>query len=392
MTGAPVDESAQSSAASPAGASDKDAFTPLVGEVLAAPEAVPSTDSKMHLAYELLLTNVLGQQLTVDALTVVGDGDELLALQGDALTPWVRPLGAAAPTRTLAPGQQAIITLDVKVASPDAVPRALTHAVTLSPAEAMPPMIESTMTQQIAPVDVSEQQPVVIGSPVQGAGWLDGNSCCEVTPHRSAVNPINGGLYAPERFAIDFVQLDEEGRIFDGAIDDLSSYAYYGADLVAVADGPIVSMEWSLPEAQPGAHPGGLELSQYGGNNIVQDIGDGRYAFYAHLQGANPQGLKVGQELKRGDVIGQLGNSGNTDMPHLHFHVMSSPSPLGSNGLPFLIDSFTLVGTVTNDNLMACMEQAISCETNASGSTGAADGTAMADTGLLYRDVIDVAG
>ena len=43
-----------------------------------------------------------------------------------------------------------------------------------------------------------------------------------------------------------------------------------------------------------------------------------------------------------------LGNSGNTDAPHLHFHVMDSPSPLASNGVPFRFTGFTVNGTMTN--------------------------------------------
>lgn len=365
------------------GSNGAEVFTPIVGSALAAPLIVPATDGATHLAYELLLTNVLGQPVTIDAVTVEGDGAELLTLAADALTPWIRPLGAAAPDRVLAAGQQAIVTLDVTIPEGSDAPHALTHVLALSPAQAMPPMIEAAMVQDVAPTTVDETAPVVISPPVDGMNWLDGNSCCEVTPHRSAINPINGALYAPERFAIDFVQLDEEGRIFDGAIDDLGSYAFYGADILAVADGPVVSMGWNLPDERPGAHPSGLELAEYGGNHVVQDIGNGRYAFYAHLQGGNPEGLAVGQQLKRGTVIGQLGNSGNTDMPHLHFHVMDSPRPLGSNGLPFLLDSFELVGTLTQAGLMACMESAVPC------GVDAGSGGAMQALSPLYRDVMD---
>ena len=366
-------------------AATEEIFTPVVGAVLAEPYAVPSTDGNTHLAYELVLTNVMGQSLTLDGVSVAGDGKPLLSLDGEDLTPWVRPLGAAAPSRILAPGQQALVTMDVVVASPEESPQVLTHTLELTPEQAMPPMVGEKITQQVAPSIVRPEAPVVIGSPVRGDAWLDGNSCCEVTPHRSAINPINGSLFAPERFAIDFVQVDSSGKIFDGPIDDFASYEYFGADLFAVADGPIVSMRWDLPDEQPGAHPVGLELAEYGGNHIVQDIGGGNYAFYAHLQGDNAEGLEVGQELKRGDMIAKLGNSGNTDMPHLHFHVMDSPLPLASNGLPFLLDQFELAGTVTDDDLMACMEDSISCNVDTSGSAE------MQSKGLLYRDVMDVA-
>lgn len=188
-------------------------------------------------------------------------------------------MGSPDPGRVLAAGQGATIILDVTIADDAEVPATLSPVFEFSPDEAMPPMVTERMTQTIADVEVLDTEPVVIGAPVTGPGWLDGNGCCEASPHRSAINPVNGALHAPERFAIDFVQLDDESRIFDGAIDDLESYAYYGADIVAVADGPIVSMKWDLPDEKPGAHPTGLELGEYGGNHVVQQIGDGRYAF-----------------------------------------------------------------------------------------------------------------
>lgn len=373
-------------ASAPAG-TGAEVFTPIVASVLTPPSIVPSTDGSGHLAYELLLTNVLSQPVAIDAVAVQGDsGAELLRLGSDQLAPWMRPMGAAGPGRMLAAGQRATVTLDVVLPPSHDAPKELIHLITLSPEHAMAPLVQATMTEKVAATAVSAAAPVVISSPVRGPNWLDGNSCCEMTPHREALNPINGTLYAPERFAIDFVQLDSQGRIFHGPVDDLSSYAFYGADILAVADGPIVSMGWDLPEEPPGANPTGLKLDEYGGNHIVQDIGHGRYAFYAHLQGGNPEALVQGQQLTRGQVIGHLGNSGNTDMPHLHFHVMDSPRPLASNGLPFLIDSFDLVGAVPANGLSDCMASPVSCRVDTRHSA------ATTKRGLLYRDVISVRG
>ena len=85
----------------------------------------------------------------------------------------------------------------------------------------------------------------------------------------------------------------------------------------------------------------------------------------------------------RGEVIGALGNSGNSDMPHLHFHIMDSPLPLSSNGLPFLIESFTLAGTVSDADLLDCMAASVPCAVDGS------DGGAMTRVSPLYRDVLD---
>lgn len=364
----------------------EEVFTPVVASVLADPLLVQASDGQNHVAYELFLTNTMGQSVTLNSLTVLGDGDELLRLRGEDLLPWMRAMGAPSPGYVLAAGQSATVILDVAVPQGGATPQMLNHVIEFSPEAAMPPMVTEQMKQTVAQVAIAESAPLVIGSPVHGDGWLNGNGCCEASPHRSAINPVNGELHAPERFAIDFVQLDDESRIFHGPIDDLASYAYYGAEILAVGDGPIVSMKWDLPEETPGSHPVGLKLNEYGGNHVVQDIGNGRYAFYAHLQGANPENLSIGQVMSRGDVLGYLGNSGNTDMPHLHFHVMDSPLPLASNGLSFVFDEFLLSGIVSERDLASCMLEPQSCNVDASG------GTAMKRLMPLQRDVISVVG
>ena len=47
--------------------------------------------------------------------------------------------------------------------------------------------------------------------------------------------------------------------------------------------------------------------------------------------------------MRRGQPLGLVGNTGNSSAPHLHFHVVDGPSPLASNGRPYVIDSFSVV-------------------------------------------------
>lgn len=358
-------------------------FTAIVGHVLAAPIAAPSTDGQVHLAYEVQLLNALSQGVTITDLVIEDQGQEVSRLAGDSLAARTVIIGQGPGSAMLPAGRSAQVLLDLVVA-PDAVPRALTHRITVAPDSPSPPTLMPSITATMAPTTVDLSPSVVVGSPVRGSSWLDANGCCDVTPHRLAISPVNGRLSAPERFAIDLVRLDAAGRVFDGPIDELSSYGFYGDDIVAVADGPVVSLRSDLPDERPGAHPTGLTLNEYGGNFVVQDIGQGRFAFYAHLQPGNPAGLVVGQQLTRGEVIAQLGNSGNTDTPHLHFHVMDSPRPLDGNGLPFRFDNVTGGGVMTDDNLQACLTAAVPCVLD-SGSPWPAGPVSP-----LYRDAFDV--
>lgn len=315
--------------------------TPVVARVLAAPIPVPATDGKVHLAYELQLTNTLAQSITLSSVDVQAGDRTLLSLPADRLANWTRIIGTPTPTTTIGPAQTAFVWLDVALPLEEEVPSQLIHRVGISVPEPMPPLILASMTEDVAPVTVQSRKPVVLAPPLAGPNWLDANSCCDMTAHRMALNPINGEIWAAERFAIDYLQLGPDGRIFTGDRTDVNSYPYFGADILAVGDGPVVATLDGLPEQVPGTTPTGLTLEQYGGNHVVQDLGDGNYAFYAHLKTGTVR-VKPGDQLAAGQAIGSLGNSGNSDAPHLHFHVMSTPDPLRSDGLPFVLSSFQL--------------------------------------------------
>jgi hypothetical protein len=321
--------------------------TPLLASVIAAPIPVPATDGKTHLAYELQLTNVLSQEVTLTSVDVRAGDRTLLTLAGDRLAYWTRVLGSHQPTTKLGPAQSAAVWLDVVLDAGATVPAELVHAVGVSVAQPQPPLIPAAMTETVAPVAVETRKPAVIASPLVGPNWVDANSCCDMTPHRMALNPLNGQLWAAERFAIDYVQLLPDGRMFNGDKTKLASYPGYGADIHAVAGGRVVAIVDGLPEQVPGQNPTGLPLDQYAGNHIVQVIDDGNYVLYGHLKTGSIK-VKVGDRLSSGQVIALLGNSGNSDGPHLHFHVMSTPDPLRSNGLPFVLSSFRLDGRIAS--------------------------------------------
>lgn len=105
-----------------------------------------------------------------------------------------------------------------------------------------------------------------------------------------------------------------------------------------------------LPASDPVLAPT-ITAETVDGNHIVLDLGGGVYAFYAHLRKGSMQ-VKVGDKVTRGQQLATLGNTGNSNAPHMHFHLMDSPSVLGSNGLPYVIDSFEYGGQIDPQRIL----------------------------------------
>ncbi len=73
----------------------------------------------------------------------------------------------------------------------------------------------------------------------------------------------------------------------------------------------------------------------------IKKINECHYAFYAHLQPGSLR-VKVGSKVKKGQLIGLLGNSDNSSLPHVHFLIGDRNSLNGSRGLPFVFETFVL--------------------------------------------------
>jgi hypothetical protein len=209
---------------------------------------------------------------------------------------------------------------------------------------------------------------VAISPPVRGE-WAAFNGPSNQSAHRRLVLALDGHVASGQRFAIDFLQVDSSGssrRPGSDPLDNKSYYAY-GTELLAVADGIVVATKDSIPQNVPGATSRAvpITLETVGGNFVGIDIGGGRYALYAHVQPGSLR-VKVGDRVRRGQVIALLGNSGNSTEPHVHFQIADAPNFLASEGMPYVMD-FTVVGScgvVRNPN------PAIACShTPAAGAT-----------------------
>jgi murein DD-endopeptidase MepM/ murein hydrolase activator NlpD len=238
------------------------------------------------------------------------------------------------------PGLRAVVYMWVPLADGPAAPRAIRHRLTVvnDTGNVAPMVLE-------APAVPVTSDILVIAPPLKGAVWLAANGPGPESGHRRAMIPIDGSYFIAQRFAIDWLKIDEQGQTHSGDPLKNSNYYAYGSDAIAVADGVVSEVKDSIPENVPGitsrAVP--ITLETVGGNHVIIDIGGGHYAFYAHLQ---PGSIRVhrGDRVKRGQLIGLVGNSGNSTEPHLHFHVSDASSPLGSEGIPYAFESLEILG------------------------------------------------
>jgi len=147
-----------------------------------------------------------------------------------------------------------------------------------------------------------------------------------------------------QEFAFDLDQLDRNMEVVLNQKKPNEEYPCYGKEVIAVADGEIVDSFDQLSENPSSCSDlskeqiikfareyGYVRLS--GGNQVILKHSNGEYSFYAHLI---PGSLKVkkGDKVKRGQILGKVGNSGNSDGPHLHFQLMDGPDKSTARGLP----------------------------------------------------------
>ena len=313
--------------------------------LVATPPTALKANGKTHLVYEMSATNFGRQDCALVRIEALGsDGSVLGKFEGSELRAMLLRPGVPQESDRLkiAGGLRAIAFIWVSLDAAAPVPTSLSHRLAVKIGDFPEEMIVTTPRVPVA------QKPIVISPPLKGDGWLAANGPSNTSGHRRAMLPVDGAAHIAQRFAIDWVQKREDGRTFTGDAKDNKNYRCYGADALAVADGVVAAVKDGIPENIPGpasrAVP--ITLETVGGNHVILDLGEGRFAFYAHLQPGSLK-VKLGDKVRRGQVLGLVGNSGNSTEPHLHFHISNGNSPLGSDGLPYVFGDYEVQGQGT---------------------------------------------
>lgn len=338
------------------------------------PIPVKGVDGKWYLVYHLLLTNWSFSDLTLKGVEVSdGTGGRILLRYEDKELADFYRFRALIPTprrselpnklypRQIGSGRTGALFFWLTVDKPEAIPTTLRHRLSFEPS----PLIKllrgsgsgggGDMVLDGFDVQVSRAKPVVIGAPLRGGDWRCSNGPAYNTAHQFL--DIRGGkVRIAQRFACDFNKVDAGGNTLPNPFpDEITNQMFYGygAEVLAVADGVVAFVKDGIPENVPQASgefkpavPMTRETNP--GNWIALSLSNHRYAFYAHLQPGSIR-VKTGDRVRKGQVLGLLGNSGNAVGPHLHFHIgdeysLNGGDLNGNEGLPFVFDSFNVAG------------------------------------------------
>ncbi len=124
----------------------------------------------------------------------------------------------------------------------------------------------------------------------------------------------------PWRHAADFEVLGSDGRTHRGRGQQREDYHCYRLPVLAAADGTVVRVVDGIPDNAIGE----VDLAERWGNLVLLIHGPGLYSLVAHLAPGSVR-VQEGQVVRRGDPLGQCGSSGRSPVPHLHFHLQSTP-------------------------------------------------------------------
>ena len=323
--------------------------------VVFAPIPATGCEGTHYVAYELHLSNFYRSTGTLRLDSVeVRSGTTALArydasdLETRVARFWADPRRG----RTIESGRSAVVHIWVTLPRETPVPGELQHRLVFTTEKGIEQIVDGVITPVRPAADLR------IGPPLRGGDWFIGNGPADYqAAHWGSMLALNGRLTVPQRFAIDFIGLAADGRAVRGDVRKSTNADWhgFGATVVAVADGVVRNVRDGVPDHPPLVPvppPPDTSAASVYGNFVVLEIGPGTFAHYAHLQERSVS-VRLDQRVKRGDVLGRLGNSGNTNAPHLHFNVTDAVGPELSEGLPFAFDRFERLGETTVDRALA---------------------------------------
>ncbi|MCP5045921.1 MAG: M23 family metallopeptidase, partial [bacterium] len=148
------------------------------------------------------------------------------------------------------------------------------------------------------------------------------------------------------RYAVDFCSADEKGKLYRNQGHRLEEWYGWAAPVYAPGSGKIVGMVADFPDNtydEKGKVAQSKKVSldnllSFFGNFVTIDHGNGEFSVICHFKQDTIK-VRKGQQVKTGDLLGEMGLSGSTGFPHIHYQLQDSPGVNGE-GLPSYFRSY----------------------------------------------------
>jgi murein DD-endopeptidase len=338
-------------------------FLPLDVDVPFPPSPV-LCEGKTHFLYELHITNFGPSDVILQGVEVFGKGNpdqSLGKFEGEDLEELITHPGAIPDPKNpkdkkvISAGKRAHVTLWLTIEPDKTVPSHLIHHLSVQYVKGLlaAPGEKKEMKEQVLEaglVEIRPFNPPILGPPLEGGEWI-------TVPHnvvgRRAVIAFDGKARAAQRYGIDYMKFGPDGKLVKGDKNKNENWYGFGTKLIAVADGVVSYVLDGELENVPYIVPkrGTLTRKNFAGNVVILDIGNGIYAVYAHIKKDSIR-VKVGDRVKRSQVLAQLGNTGNSGGPHLHLHVIDRNAILAAEGVPYVFESYEILRKLEGDDIM----------------------------------------
>ncbi|HUT32570.1 MAG TPA: M23 family metallopeptidase [Planctomycetota bacterium] len=161
------------------------------------------------------------------------------------------------------------------------------------------------------PLPVPERNATPLSLPFKGR-WLVawGGDSKELNCHHDVRN---------QRYALDFLGADADGKTRKGTGEANEDYCCFGREILAPADGIVTEAIDGVRDNTPGSMNPFSAL----GNAVFVEHRPNEVSVLAHLKQGSVK-VQAGERVRRGQVLGLCGNSGNSSEPHLHYHLQNT--------------------------------------------------------------------
>ena len=294
------------------------------------------------------MQNVFDAPVAVTSIDVLdGAGTSLATFDRGQIAAMTGPIiSGTPPTTEVAPNAAVATAMDVVLPTSE-VPDRITHRITYETGESATSSILGGADILGPDLEVDPRVPLTIGAPLRGTGWLNASSCCAPESlHRNIRLAVGGtSIKNVQEFAVDWSRL-RDGAIAAGTAAATRTITPTAPTSSRWPTGPSRPRSTALRSQTPDTPRVGIDSpTDYAGNHVSIQVAPDVWAVYAHIQPGTIT-VQPGDKVTKGQVIGKLGNSGNSGGPHLHFQLADGPELLNSSSLPFVLESYELLGTV----------------------------------------------